>query len=67
MIGPAVLQLYASTTDDEVLWFVSLREIDPAAANGSSPAAGCAARTAPWMPSAPPPGSRTTPTTRGAA
>jgi uncharacterized protein len=28
--GPAVLQLYASTTDDEVLWFVSLREVDAA-------------------------------------
>ncbi len=28
VIGPAVLELYASTTDDEVLWFVSLREVD---------------------------------------
>jgi uncharacterized protein len=29
VIGPAVLNLYASTTDDEVLWFISLREVDP--------------------------------------
>jgi predicted acyl esterase len=28
VIGPIVLNLYASTTDDEVLWFVSLREVD---------------------------------------
>jgi predicted acyl esterase len=28
VIGPTVLNLYASTTDDEVLWFVSLREVD---------------------------------------
>jgi hypothetical protein len=28
IIGPAVLNLYASTSDDEVLWFVSLREVD---------------------------------------
>ena len=28
MIGPAVLNLYASTSDSEVLWFVSLREVD---------------------------------------
>ncbi|OGP63762.1 MAG: hypothetical protein A2169_05125 [Deltaproteobacteria bacterium RBG_13_47_9] len=28
VIGPMVLNLYASTTDDEVLWFVSLREVD---------------------------------------
>ena len=27
VIGPAVLNLYASTTDNEVLWFVSLREV----------------------------------------
>ncbi len=29
VIGPPVLILYASTTDDEVLWFVSLREVAP--------------------------------------
>jgi predicted acyl esterase len=28
VIGPIVLNLYASTTDDEVLWFASLREVD---------------------------------------
>lgn len=28
IIGPAVLNLYASTTDSEALWFVSLREVD---------------------------------------
>jgi predicted acyl esterase len=28
VIGPIVLNLYASTTDEEVLWLVSLREID---------------------------------------
>jgi predicted acyl esterase len=28
IIGPIVLNLYASTTDDEVLWFISLREVD---------------------------------------
>jgi hypothetical protein len=28
IIGPAVLNLYAATTDDEVLWLVSLREVD---------------------------------------
>ncbi len=28
VIGPIVLKLYASTTDDEVLWRVSLREVD---------------------------------------
>ena len=28
VIGPVLLNLYASTTDDEVLWFVSLREVD---------------------------------------
>ena len=28
LLGPAVLNLYASTSDDEVLWFVSLRELD---------------------------------------
>jgi predicted acyl esterase len=28
VIGPAVLNLYASTSDTEVLWFVSLREVD---------------------------------------
>ena len=28
VIGPIVLNLYASTTDDEVLWFISLREVD---------------------------------------
>ncbi len=29
VIGPAILNLYASTTDDEILWFVSLREVNP--------------------------------------
>jgi predicted acyl esterase len=29
VIGPAVLNLYASTTDREVFWFISLREVDP--------------------------------------
>jgi len=28
VIGPVLLNFYASTTDDEVLWFVSLREVD---------------------------------------
>ncbi len=28
VIGPIVLNLYASTTDEEVFWFISLREID---------------------------------------
>ena len=28
--SPMVLNLYASTTDTEVLWFVNLLEIDPA-------------------------------------
>jgi len=28
VIGPILLKLYASTTDNEVLWFVSLREVD---------------------------------------
>ena len=30
VMGPIVLNLYASTTDKEVLWFISLREVDPA-------------------------------------
>ncbi len=29
IIGPIVLNLYASTTDVEIFWMVSLREIDP--------------------------------------
>jgi predicted acyl esterase len=29
VIGPIVLNLYASSTDTEVLWFVSVREVDP--------------------------------------
>lgn len=29
VVGPIVLNLYASTTDHEVLWFVSLLDIDP--------------------------------------
>lgn len=29
VIGPIVLNLYASTTDTEVLWFVSLLDVDP--------------------------------------
>jgi len=29
VIGPMVLNLYASTTDTEILWFVSLLDIDP--------------------------------------
>ena len=29
VIGPSTLNLYASTTDPEVLWFISLRESDP--------------------------------------
>ena len=29
VIGPASLTLYASTTDTELLWFVSLREVGP--------------------------------------
>jgi len=28
VIGPIVLNLYASTTDTEILWFVSLLDID---------------------------------------
>jgi len=28
VIGPIILNLYASTTDDEILWFVSLWDID---------------------------------------
>jgi predicted acyl esterase len=28
VIGPIVLNLFASTSDDEVLWFISLREVD---------------------------------------
>ena len=28
VIGPIVLNLYASSTDTEVLWFISLREVD---------------------------------------
>lgn len=28
VIGPIVLNLYASTSDEEVLWFVSFREVD---------------------------------------
>jgi len=28
IVGPMVLNLFASTTDDEVFWFVSLREVD---------------------------------------
>jgi predicted acyl esterase len=29
VIGPIVLNLYASTSDNEVFWFISLREVDP--------------------------------------
>jgi predicted acyl esterase len=29
VVGPIALKLYASTTDDEVLWFVSLLDVDP--------------------------------------
>jgi hypothetical protein len=29
VIGPVLLNLYASTSDDEVFWFISLREVDP--------------------------------------
>ena len=29
IIGPMVLNLYASSTDAEILWFVSLRDVDP--------------------------------------
>ena len=29
VVGPAVANLYASTTDSEVLWHVSLRHVDP--------------------------------------
>jgi predicted acyl esterase len=29
VIGPIVLNLYASTTDREAFWFISLREVDP--------------------------------------
>jgi uncharacterized protein len=58
VIGPAVLRLYASTTDDEVLWFVSLREVDAAGREriltrgwlrGSHRAVD-AARSLPWLP-----------------
>jgi predicted acyl esterase len=28
VIGPMVLHLYATTTDREVFWFISLREVD---------------------------------------
>lgn len=28
IIGPIVLNLYASTTDDEIFWIISLREVD---------------------------------------
>ena len=28
VVGPVLLNFYASTTDDDVLWFVSLREVD---------------------------------------
>ncbi|HEY7062528.1 MAG TPA: CocE/NonD family hydrolase [Chloroflexota bacterium] len=58
VIGPAVLRLYASTTDDDVLWFISLREVDPAGREriltrgwlrGSHRAVD-AARSAPWQP-----------------
>ena len=28
VIGPVVLNLYGSSTDDEILWFVSLRDVD---------------------------------------
>lgn len=29
VMGPVTLNIYASTSDKEVLWFVSLREVDP--------------------------------------
>ena len=29
VVGPIMLKLYASTTDTEVFWIVSLLEIDP--------------------------------------
>ena len=29
VVGPVALKLFASTTDDEVLWFVSLLDVDP--------------------------------------
>lgn len=29
VIGPMVLRLYAATTSDEILWFVSIREVSP--------------------------------------
>jgi predicted acyl esterase len=29
VIGPITLNLYASTTDDEILWFISLLDVDP--------------------------------------
>ena len=29
VIGPITLTLYASTTDDEILWFISLLDVDP--------------------------------------
>lgn len=29
IIGPIVLNLHASTTNNEVLWFISIREVDP--------------------------------------
>lgn len=28
VVGPLVLNLYASTTDDEIFWFISIREVD---------------------------------------
>jgi predicted acyl esterase len=58
VIGPAVLVLYASTTDSEVLWFVSLREVDASGhervltrgwLRGSHRAVD-PARSAPWQP-----------------
>jgi predicted acyl esterase len=58
VIGPAVLTLYASTTDDEVLWFVSLWEVAPDGRErvltrgwlrGSHRAVD-PARSAPWLP-----------------
>ncbi|MFH1950240.1 MAG: CocE/NonD family hydrolase [Pseudomonadota bacterium] len=30
VMGPILLNLYASTTDHEILWFISLLEVDPA-------------------------------------
>jgi hypothetical protein len=45
VIGPIVLNLYASTTDDEVLWLVSLRR--PTRRKGKSAHARLAERHAP--------------------